>query len=86
MNLKSKLQEIVDYSESNPFMEVCGFLGFDDGIEGYVVQNLENIAEDVPGQILAACGEKWDEDFAIFGPINGGFAFDRDRFVCRSLD
>tara|TARA_B100001063_G_C16699974_1_gene522025 strand:+ start:775 stop:1170 length:396 start_codon:yes stop_codon:yes gene_type:complete len=46
MNLKSKLQEIVDYSESNPFMEVCGFLGFDDKIEGYVVQNLENIAED----------------------------------------
>ena len=29
MNLKESLQQIVDESESNSFIEICGFLGFD---------------------------------------------------------
>lgn len=46
MNIKESLQQIVDESESNSFIEICGFLGFDREKEAYVVQNQKNVAED----------------------------------------
>tara|TARA_R110002074_G_scaffold120089_1_gene253586 strand:+ start:527 stop:922 length:396 start_codon:yes stop_codon:yes gene_type:complete len=46
MNIKQALQVIVDESESNSFIEICGFLGFDREKEAYVVQNEKNVAED----------------------------------------
>jgi len=46
MNLKKSLQDIVDTSEANLFIEVCGFVGFDEENEEYVVQHQKNIAED----------------------------------------
>lgn len=46
MNIKQALQVIVDESESNSFIEICGFLGFDRKKEAYVVQNEKNVAED----------------------------------------
>jgi proteasome lid subunit RPN8/RPN11 len=46
MNIKQALQVIVDESESNSFIEICGFLGFDREKETYVVQNEKNVAED----------------------------------------
>ena len=46
MNIKEALQVIVDESESNSFIEICGFLGFDREKETYVVQNEKNVAED----------------------------------------
>jgi len=46
MNIKETLQVIVDESESNSFVEICGFLGFDREKEAYVVQNEKNVAED----------------------------------------
>ena len=45
MNLKNSLQQIVDESESNPFIEICGFLGFDRDKDSYIVQIQKNIAE-----------------------------------------
>jgi proteasome lid subunit RPN8/RPN11 len=46
MNIKEALQAIVDESESNPFIEICGFLGFDRKKETYVVQNEKNVSQD----------------------------------------
>jgi len=46
MNIKQALQVIVDESESNSFVEICGFLGFDNKKEAYVVQIQKNVAED----------------------------------------
>ena len=46
MNIKETLQVIVDDSESNSFVEICGFLGFDREKEAYVVQIQKNVAED----------------------------------------
>ena len=46
MNIKEALQVIVDDSESNSFVEICGFLGFDREKEAYVVQIQKNVAED----------------------------------------
>lgn len=46
MNIKEALQVIVDDSESNSFVEICGFLGFDREKETYVVQIQKNVAED----------------------------------------
>lgn len=46
MNIKNCLQQIVDESESNLFIEVCGFLGFDKNKETYITQTQQNIAED----------------------------------------
>ncbi len=46
MNIKQALQVIVDESESNSFVEICGFLGFDNKKGTYVVQNEKNVAED----------------------------------------
>jgi len=46
MNIKESLQVIVDESESNSFIEICGFLGFDKDKKAYVVQNEKNVAED----------------------------------------
>lgn len=46
MNIKEALQVIVDHSESNSFVEICGFLGFDREKEAYVVQIQKNVAED----------------------------------------
>ena len=46
MNIKQALQVIVDESESNSFIEICGFLGFDREKEAYVVQIQKNVAED----------------------------------------
>lgn len=46
MNIKQALQVIVDESESNSFIEICGFLGFDRKKGAYVVQNEKNVAED----------------------------------------
>lgn len=45
MNIKEALQVIVDESESNSFIEICGFLGFDREKETYIVQNEKNAAE-----------------------------------------
>lgn len=45
MNIKEALQVIVDESESNSFIEICGFLGFDREKETYIVQNEKNGAE-----------------------------------------
>jgi proteasome lid subunit RPN8/RPN11 len=44
--MKDALQLIVDESESNPFIEICGFLGFDRKKETYVVQNEKNVSQD----------------------------------------
>lgn len=44
--MKDALQVIVDESESNPFVEICGFLGFDRKKEAYVVQNEQNVSQD----------------------------------------
>ena len=44
--MKDALQLIVDESESNPFIEICGFLGFDKKKETYVVQNEKNVSQD----------------------------------------
>lgn len=46
MKLRESLQNVVDYSESNIYIEVCGFIGFDEENEQYVVQHQKNIAED----------------------------------------
>lgn len=46
MNIKESLQQIVDESESNCFIEICGFLGFDREKKAYIIQNQKNIAED----------------------------------------
>jgi proteasome lid subunit RPN8/RPN11 len=45
MNIKKALQELVDTAESNTYIEVCGFLGFDKETESYVVQHQNNISE-----------------------------------------
>lgn len=45
MNLKKAFQNIVDTSESNDYIEVCGFLGFNKEKEEYVVQHQKNISE-----------------------------------------
>ena len=46
MNLRKSLQDIVDQSESNIYIEICGFLGFDEEKDKYVVQHQKNISED----------------------------------------
>lgn len=46
MNIKESLQQVVDESESNCFIEICGFLGFDGEKKSYIIQNQKNIAED----------------------------------------
>lgn len=46
MKIKNSLQQIVDESESNSFIEVCGFLGLDREGGGYIVQNEQNISDD----------------------------------------
>ena len=44
--MKEALQVVVDEAESNPFIEVCGFLGFNRKKEAYVVQNEKNVSQD----------------------------------------
>ena len=46
MNTKEALRAIVDESESNSFIEICGFVGFDKEKKTYIVQNEKNMAED----------------------------------------
>jgi len=45
MNLKESFQDIVDTSESNSYLEICGFLGFDQEKNQYVIQHQKNIAD-----------------------------------------
>lgn len=46
MNEKQAINKIIEICESNEYVEVCGFLGFNKDRNEFVVEEQENISED----------------------------------------
>ena len=51
-NLKQALDKIKDHCQSHPFVEICGFLGYDSQKRNYIVQ-LENNCSSQPQNFFA---------------------------------
>lgn len=46
MNEKQVVEKIKEYCETNPYIETCGFVGFDEEKNKFIVEPKENISDD----------------------------------------
>ena len=46
MNEKEVLKEVINICESNNFIEICGFIGYQKNSNEFLVEQQENISED----------------------------------------
>lgn len=77
MNEKQAINKIIQICESNTFVEVCGFLGYRNDSNDFLVEEQENISEDPENYFLInpvnylLFKDKVDEVIVFHSHING---------------